>query len=346
VGAQTSTPSANYVDQAPVVQGSIADDLKIEVFDNSPYGLAIRLRNDALEPVEHCRIFLTRLDRYVPQKQNFTRNPCEPMTVLYVRHVNGQAPSHGFTFAVYDLNFATVRFNSEIAEFRRSPSPELTQGTWLVEFTLQRKDDILKKTTFFIEWVSGAKPQLVDDPGAVGSPVKRRIDAQVLSDRAWVLIERDSVRDRIQDPYLPTDEQLILERRMLHCILFCKNVGKTLAKITGARFELEVSDNPNVPPSSPAYDAPEVFSSAMLLPPDGSAPFEARINSTHQMMQECVNVKNGIRSLWLCGIIKYIDIFECGQDSEHETRFCYVWETRMNSPFWSKRGDANYNNCT
>jgi hypothetical protein len=169
---------------------------------------------------------------------------------------------------------------------------------------------------------------------------KKSADVLMLGDRAWVL------KDKIQDPYLPTDEQLIVEQRVPHCIVFFKNAGKTPAKITACRFELELSDNPNVPPHSAAYESPEV-STPDILPPGGSAHIEARMNSVQRMTQECDSVKKGLRSLWLCGIVKYVDVFGRGQDSEHETRICYVWETRMNaSPFWSMRGDATYNNST
>ena len=169
---------------------------------------------------------------------------------------------------------------------------------------------------------------------------KKSADALMLGDRAWVLI------DRIQDPYLPTDEQLNVEQRMANCVLFFRNFGKTPAKITAGRFELKISDNPNLPPTSPVYNSPESFNPYMLSP-DGPTAFEARMRSAQRMTQECASVIDGLRSLWLCGIIKYVDVFERGPDSEHETRVCYVWE-RMNTPapFWSMRGDANYNKFT
>ena len=174
---------------------------------------------------------------------------------------------------------------------------------------------------------------------------KKSADALMLGDRAWVLVDRDDTKEKLQAPYLPTDEQLMVEKRWPHCVFFLKNFGKTPAKITALRFELEVSDNPNVPPDSPAYDNPESFN-PYILPPDGSTPFEARMNSVERMEQECASVKEGVRYLWLCGIIKYVDVFERGPDSAHETRFCYVWEKRLGTPFWSMRGDADYNRFT
>jgi hypothetical protein len=63
-------------------------------------------------------------------------------------------------------------------------------------------------------------------------------------------------------------------------------------------------------------------------------------------MRECESVTKGLRFLWLCGIVKYLDVFERGLDSEHETRVCYVWERRMKTPFWSMRGDAHCNKFT
>jgi hypothetical protein len=66
------------------------------------------------------------------------------MTALNLGHVNGRATSNGFLFAACDGNFTSVRFNSDIPENRRSAFPELTQGAWVLEFTPQQKDEILK----------------------------------------------------------------------------------------------------------------------------------------------------------------------------------------------------------
>jgi hypothetical protein len=150
---------------ASVANHADIDDLSIELYDHPPYGLAVRLHNGALTPVENCKVLLTRLDRYITSKHNdFTRNPCEPITVLYVQRVNGQDPSEGFTFAVTDVNCTSIRFNSAIPEFRRSALPEMIRGTWLLEFTVKQKDLTLKKEEFFITWAPGSRPQLTTDP--------------------------------------------------------------------------------------------------------------------------------------------------------------------------------------
>ena len=174
---------------------------------------------------------------------------------------------------------------------------------------------------------------------------KKSADALMIGDRAWVLLEREDIQDKIQAPYLPTAEQMMVEQRMPHCVLFLKNFGKTPAKITALRFELEVSDNPNVPPSNAAYDISGTLNPYML-PQEGCLPYEARLNT--QRMEDCDSIRGGVRFLWLFGIIKYTDVFERGPESLHETRFCYVWETRMNAskPFWFSRGDADYNRFT
>lgn len=117
---------------------------------------------------------------------------------------------------------------------------------------------------------------------------KKSADALMLGERAWVLIERDDIKDKIQDPYLIlTGGQLIVEQKVPHCILFLKNFGKTPAKITACRFELETSDNPNVPPNSPVYDNPGTFN-PYILPQDGSTPFEARMRP---FRTSCGNVR-------------------------------------------------------
>jgi hypothetical protein len=154
-----------------VVAGSSTDyrealcrDLVIEITD-AGHGFAIRLRNDGLLPVDDCRITLERLDRYIPGKHDFTRNPFEPMTVLKPRKVQGGGTSDGFVFVTWDPAYGSLIFHADIPEQRSAPSPELTGADiWIAEFKLYQADAVLNTKTIFVALSPRSKPALVDDP--------------------------------------------------------------------------------------------------------------------------------------------------------------------------------------
>ena len=176
---------------------------------------------------------------------------------------------------------------------------------------------------------------------------RQNTDSVMRRERAWILIEREISQDKIQDPYLPTVEQFMVEQRMPHCIFFYRNVGRTAAKIVGGKAELQLGKNPSVLPNASIYDMKDMFTFPDILPPGNSSADEATFRNLSGL-QDLIGIKEGIKFLWLCGIIKYVDTFERGSESEHETRFCYLWETRMNTPkpFWRIAGPTEYNKAT
>lgn len=140
-------------------------DLTIEIIDTSVHGLAVRLRNDDLAPIEHCQVVMQRLDKFLPQKHEFTRNPFEPIVVLNVNHLGGGETSTGFVFAVWDTSVRSISFKNDIPERRTAPYPELTgEGTWIAEFALRHQGTTLRTSSCYIQWTPGNKPQLIADP--------------------------------------------------------------------------------------------------------------------------------------------------------------------------------------
>ena len=143
-------------------------DVVVEITD-AGHGLAIRLHNDGLSPIENCCVRLERLDRYLPQKRDFTKNPFEPMTVLKPRRVQGGGTSDGFVFGTWDADYRSVTFHVGIPEQRSTPRPELTgAGMWIAEFKLSQDGRPLSTKTICIALAPGKKPALVDDPRLEG----------------------------------------------------------------------------------------------------------------------------------------------------------------------------------
>lgn len=155
---------ASVVGNTGATRNGVAQDLTIEIND-IPHGFAARLRNDGLQPVEDCRIMLERLDRYLPQKCDFTKNPFEPMTVLCTHQIAGGGTSHGFAFATWDTNYRSISFHADIPEQRKSLRPQLTtDDIWIAGFTLYHHTKILSQSTAFIKLTPGKKPALIPDP--------------------------------------------------------------------------------------------------------------------------------------------------------------------------------------
>jgi hypothetical protein len=180
-----------------------------------------------------------------------------------------------------------------------------------------------------------------------------QLNAQAVIDaeRAWVLIPQE----KIQSPYLSPWEQESVspsDLRLTHCIFWIKNGGKTPAKIIMEMYEMQIGDSRVTPPAADrVYNlATSKGFNPYLIPQDEITPREAGLMtgvvtpSEHKMIKQ-----DKIKFLWLCGFIRYQDVFNAQKkEQEHETRFCYLWETHMNTPepFWHVAGPAEYNKTT
>ncbi len=177
---------------------------------------------------------------------------------------------------------------------------------------------------------------------------KDSADALMRGDRAWVLIKRTVTQDRIEDPYLPTVVQMMTDKRIPNCVFYLKNYGKTPAKMIAWKYELQIGDNPGTLPDATVYDMrnPPVFTPDMI--PQGASFAQRADFKILPREQEFIDIKDRNKFLWLCGTVKYVDTFERGKGSEHETVFCYVWETRMTTPkpFWRLAGLPEYIRAT
>jgi hypothetical protein len=182
----------------------------------------------------------------------------------------------------------------------------------------------------------------------VAKAATRNADALMLGDRAWVLIRKTLTQDDIQDPYLPTLEQMALDERLPHCIFYLKNYGKTPAKIIAWRYELQIGENARRLPDTSIFEMKglHIFTPDMI-PQSESIAQQAQFKALSGV-EVFDDVAQGKKFLWLCGFVRYVDTFERGPKSEHETRFCYLWETRLTSPepAWIRAGLREYTDAT
>lgn len=166
--------------------------------------------------------------------------------------------------------------------------------------------------------------------------------------RAWLLVKRTITQDQVQDPYLPSVEQMAFQQRVPNCIFTLKNYGKTPARVVALNYELQVGNSPDTNPDPSVYEMTNLPTlTPDLIPQDTSAAQEARFK-TIPSQQDITDIQRGTKFLWLCGTIWYEDVFGRGEASKHKTVFCYLWEARttLPSPVWIVAGPGKYTDAT
>jgi hypothetical protein len=166
--------------------------------------------------------------------------------------------------------------------------------------------------------------------------------AVIKAERAWVCL------DNIAPPSLtPYDAVSSNQMRRSYCIVRMKNFGNTPARVISVRMEMMLGIGSTPPPIAAFFAAPDT-STWDILPGDFPSNYEADLTNGFINSQELAEVNRSDKMLWVCGSIKYHDVFETAPENQHETRFCYLRETRTNAPapYWTPAGPAEYNRST
>ncbi len=162
--------------------------------------------------------------------------------------------------------------------------------------------------------------------------------AVMTAERAWILL-----REIVGTSVLPG--------KKAWCVIHFRNYGKTPGRILSRAIELQIGDNDTAPPNAEAVfkSATEPFFSQRLTP-EADDPIMVNIVPnpllTAELHDELLLQKT--KFLWLCGIVKYRDVFENVSEEPHETRFCFVYRTLEGSDkfFWLPSGPREYNQAT
>jgi hypothetical protein len=172
---------------------------------------------------------------------------------------------------------------------------------------------------------------------------RRNAEALISGDRAWLLV------DKTEEPYIipPEAQPDPTDPRAAYSFVILKNFGKTPAKLTAWKVELQIGDSWDRPNDESVYDLGRDVFNPSMIPQGETMPLEARLSSgfiTAQQLKQVIEDKSNV--LWFCGTIKYQDVFSTGH--EHETRFCKLYETRLNTPrpLWRLAGPPDYNKET
>lgn len=170
---------------------------------------------------------------------------------------------------------------------------------------------------------------------------KESADAVMRGERAWLLVQEG----RTQDPYIvPPDAA---PDRFSQCICFLKNSGKTPAKIIGEVFEMQIGESWDAPPQPERVYGTETDRNSSMIPQDDTVARYIPFSGGFVSQSDFDSISKMRKILWLCGFIRYRDVFE-RRGEDHETSFCYLWETRTTAPkpFWRAAGPADYNKQT
>jgi len=176
--------------------------------------------------------------------------------------------------------------------------------------------------------------------------------AVINAERPWVMIEK------IDEPYLEPWEwppqtkpdelpppRPQSELRLSHCMFYLKNFGNTPAKLTAWRYELLIGDSWTTPPETDLWQHEGRDISPYAIAANGilAQPAEL-VGGVVAIKQRDELLVSRIKTLWLCGIIHYLDAF----GKAHKTTFCWVYQTHMNGPrpFWQLGGQWEYNQTT
>lgn len=171
-----------------------------------------------------------------------------------------------------------------------------------------------------------------------------QIEAVITANRPWFLL------GEINAPYLtPAFEVPPEQRRFAHCVVTTKNHGQTPAKIVAIWSRLLIGDSPAAPPID--FSAVKIIpaSEPYILPPGEPRTTAVEFSNGLISVQERDDVlKNKVRFLWLCGLVTYQNTFDDKSGTEYETCFCYLYETRFNSPvpYWTAAGPMGCNRAT
>jgi hypothetical protein len=170
---------------------------------------------------------------------------------------------------------------------------------------------------------------------------KASVQAVVKSERAWILVEKVGLE------YLVPIE--VQQNQPNYVSIDFRNYGKTIAKMTAWKFGLYITEIVDEPPAI-AYEIDKDIFNSSIQPPKEPVPQIAQLMGKeaiiHQADYDAIIGKTDVtKFLWLCGIIKYEDVFD--PKTEHETLVCYRFGTWRSGkePFF-KMVVAKYNKET
>jgi hypothetical protein len=179
----------------------------------------------------------------------------------------------------------------------------------------------------------------------------------ILYRQANILSKQASITMNIERGWILPDETVAIDfaRRFVtadrpyHFVVFSiKNFGNTPAKLINLRFELQIGNSLETPPDISVF-APGDNSriDGRMIPPNGKPIILEARNESEWIIpdDEILAIQNGKKYLWLCGYIRYFDVYGRGP---HKTNICELYQPHPfgEVPRFSAAGPDEYNQAT
>ena len=164
----------------------------------------------------------------------------------------------------------------------------------------------------------------------------------------------------MQPPFLiPVESQASPQKRRTHCELTLRNCGNTPASAIEWQFEMQIGDSAETPVSFEIYKSKSLKESLTPFPIGHDQPGYAVAVLTPEeylsvSQRDAINA--GTKTLWLCGAVRYHDVFEqqkrygwLKRSAEtHQTLVClrYITFPGNNYGRWVLGGPSGYNRAT
>jgi hypothetical protein len=152
-------------------------------------------------------------------------------------------------------------------------------------------------------------------------------EAVINGDRCWLLVQEHNTPE-----YRPETGGWIAG-------IILRNFGKTPAKITALKTELQIGDRREIPPNISLYTDVPTIVVPELIPQGIEMPITVKGKFTEAEYESA-------KFIWMCGIVRYENIFR--KDPSHLTSFCYLLkdDTSEFGQSWYMAGPAEYNKTT
>lgn len=134
---------------------------------------------------------------------------------------------------------------------------------------------------------------------------RKSAEAFITESRPWLLLHKNI---RPDDPHSKWQFRIKIQ-----------NFGKTPAKLIAYQAEMQMGDR-SAPPDEMIFEKQRPFDSIIL--PQG----EFVDQDFSAMGNDFGKAHAGEKYLWLCGLVRYEDVFESNEPRLHETMFCLRYE--------------------
>ena len=128
----------------------------------------------------------------------------------------------------------------------------------------------------------------------------------------------------------------------VQCSHTFNNCGRTQGTVLAIHHELQLGESRDAPPDMGAYDVKRSTTPPFVVAPGLRWEVQSAVKPGGTIsVEERDTIYMARKYLWLCGVIRFKDIFQ----RVWITRFCHLFERTQTKEFWRVAGPPEYNTC-